>query len=123
MHFLKTLEEICSKWLIFCFFYSFILLLGSVSKIYFNFETKTISKIDRSFNNGSSDIYKLYTNSEIKRMFHLNIFDFDQFKIMKDGDAVKPGPCVSTRIKVRIHSNIEFLVDKQLKIFYESIIT
>jgi hypothetical protein len=54
---------------------------------------------------GKGDTNASQFKIEMKEEFHLNIFDFNDFKKLQNTGSQHSGPCIRTRVKVSNHDN------------------
>ena len=96
-----------SKTLFVCFLYFLSILLVSYVRLYLgnglrnmNRENEFIASVNEEEKHASQ------LKTMLKEMFHLNQFDFNNFRYLKNNNYESPGPCVPTRIEVSNELNL-----------------
>ena len=102
-----NLEQIRSKKFILFLFYSTILLFWLLTKMYILSDEirtkKTTTNYQISSDDGDTNASQF--KIEMKNQFHLNIFDFKDFKDLQNNGRQDSGPCIRTRVKVSMNDN------------------
>ena len=99
-----------------CFLYFMSILLVSYVRLYLgnglrnmNGENEFITSVNEEEKSASQ------IKTKLKEMFHLNQFDFNMFRYLKNNNYDLPGPCVPTRIEVSDKLNASITRIKSFK--------
>ena len=90
-----------------CFLYFLSILLVSYVRLYLGNGIRNINRENEfitSVNEKEKSASQIKT--KLKEMFHLNQFDFNMFRYLKNNNYELPGPCVPTRIEVSDKLNV-----------------
>ena len=90
-----------SKTLFVCILYFLSILLVSYVRLYLGTGIKNMSqenKLIASVN--EKEKYGSQMKTKLKEVFHLNQFDFNNFRDLKNNNYEPSGPCIPTRMEV-----------------------
>ena len=97
----KISARMSSKTLFVCFLYFLSILLVSYVRLYIGNGIRNMNRENESIASVNEDEkYASQIKTKLKERFHLNLFDFNNFRHLKNTDYELPGRCVPTRIEV-----------------------
>ena len=96
-----------SRTLVVCFLYFMSILLVSYVRLYLGNGLRNMNRENEFIASVSEEQkYASQLKTKLKEMFHLNQFDFNNFRYLKNNNYELPGPCVPTRIEVSDKLNV-----------------